>query len=158
MTVLTLRSLTKEGTQSQVMVVSLQNTGVQHRSAPGVPTVSPLNSPDCVLSDVMRRLSPDVTKYHHNNHYQVTGHVTSANILCPSYTQVISLLGLSSSHIIYVFSDYHVSSSSTSQLHKTKIHRSISKYIGLRINQADSLCCCIIAISRHLEISLKDQC
>ena len=114
MTVLTLRSLTKEGTQSQVMVVSLQNTGVQHRSAPGVPTVSPLNSPDCVLSDVMRRLSPDVTKYHHNNHYQVTGHVTSANILCPSYTQVISpqdyhlvILSMSSQIIMYHLVQHH---------------------------------------------------
>ena len=71
-------------TIGQVMVVSLQNTAR---------CLAATNSPDCALSDVMRRLSSDVTKYHHN--YQVTGHVTSANILCPSYTQVISLLGLS---------------------------------------------------------------
>ena len=75
--------LAGENTIGQVMVVTLQNT----TTVIGKPArcLAALSSPDCAVSDVMRRLSPDVTKYHHN--YQVTGHVISANILCPSYTQ-----------------------------------------------------------------------
>ena len=132
------------------MVVSLQNT-VRPR-------------PRCLRSQLSRlccigcheKTEPcDVTKYHHN--YQVTGHVTSANIFCPSYTQVISLLGLSTSYTIYtgyifpriINYDYQL----VQYLHSPTICILYNVSPGLKL-QTQPLRCII----SYLKIYLKDQC